>query len=345
MIKIFNIDWLQFSGNLHPENWNENKIVENFKIEKLNFGTKHFKTIYEVFDLRQNKKVATVVLNPHSSAISKILCIVKIENWLLYQNYVMNYIIEFLEVFNIKFKNLTRVDICCDFNLLDYRNQYPAKFIEKFLKGDYIKLRRSKGQVYFEQQKKLNFQYLKFGTGNSRICTYIYNKTKELEQVKNKPHIRESWKQNNLSGEIWRCEFRIQNFDFLLTDIETGQQINYNGNIAGLNSFDIIFNCETVFKALSDHYLVFKIKGNDTNKSRLKGFKLFNTNEITIFKKVYNDNPESGRSEKIFIKKLVELNDVLRGTEHDIGLYANSLLIKIINATELNEWAKNKNLI
>jgi hypothetical protein len=344
MVKIFNLDWLQFSGFCDPLYLVGINKLENYSVTCCDYGTKHFKTILEVFDHRQNKKVATIALNPHSKAIAKNLCLYKVENWLLYQNYLKPHLTEMLRLLQIDFNNLSRVDVCCDFLHLDYRKILPSQFIKSFLAEKYIKLRRSKGQVFFEQGESLDFQYIKFGSGKSRVCSYLYNKTKELEQVKNKPHITETWKKNGLEGIIWRCEFRIQNFDFVLTDKETGEQINYNGNLVGLKSLDIIDNHKDLFLALSNHYLRFKVKGNDTNKSRLKDFKLFNEPEDILFSKVYNDNPESSRSDKIFIKKLYEINNSLRGTDYDLGINGDEVLSKFINATELHNWAKNKNI-
>ena len=342
---IYSIDWLQFSALIDVKAFDIIKFNGVFKIERLNFSTRHFKEIIEVHDTRQNKRVATITYKPHSDTLPKDLALVKVDNWLLYQNYLKTYLNEFINVFNIQFKNLSRVDLCADFNRIAYRNLKPQMFIKSFLSGKYIKLRKSKGQVYFNNGEILDFQYLKFGSARSRTCSYIYNKTKELDEVINKPHIRENWRKNNLSGEVWRCEFRLQNFDFLLTDTETGELINFNGNVAGLNSLDIINQVAPLFDALANHYLTFKIKSNDTNKSRLKSFYLFENNKQFQFKRIYNDNIEAGRSEKIFIKKLYELNNDLRGTDFEFSIAGTDVLNKVIEATELRNWAINKGFI
>ena len=344
-MKAYSIDWLQFSALIDVKFIEETTVLGIYKIQRCNYSTRHFKVVIEIFDTRQNKRVATITYLPHSDALPKNLAICKFDNWLLYQNYVNDYVIEFINVFNLQFKNLSRVDICIDFNLLDYRGIHPKNFIKSFLSGYYVKLRKSKGQVYFNNGEFLDFQYLKFGSGKSRVCSYIYNKSKELEEAINKPHITEHWRKHNITGEVWRCEFRLQNFDFLLTDVDTGEQINFNGNVAGLNSIGIINDIQPLFDALSNHYLHFKVRGSDSNKSRLKSFYLFNNDKKYQFNRVYNDNPESGRAEKIFLKKLYTLNNELRGTDHDFSIYGDLVLNSVINATELNTWAKNKNLI
>ena len=345
MTKIYNIDWLQFSAFIDIEMFNSTIILQNYKLETCNFSTRHFKIIKNIIDTRQNKQIAVITYLPHSSAISKNLALIKFDNWVLYQNYLINYIYEFIDVFKIQFNNLSRIDVCIDFQRIDYRNQKPDRFIKSFLSGYYQKLRKSKGQVYFNIGEKLDFQYIKFGSGKSRVCSYIYNKTIELEQVRNKPHISELWRKNNFNEDVWRCEFRIQNFDFLLTDEETGEQITFNGNLAGLKSFDVIKNVKPLFDALAKHYLTFKISGSDSNKSRLSGFRLFNESDKYQFNKTYNDNIEAGRSEKIFIKKLYELNNELKGSDHELGMYGKEVLMNVINATELTEWAKHKQII
>lgn len=342
---VFSIDWLQFSGFIDVKIFDLLTVNGIYKIERLNFGTKHFKEIIEVYDTRQNKRVSTITYKPHSDVLPKNIALIKFDNWLLYQNYLKNYVNDFINIFNIEFKNLSRVDICGDFNRLSYRQLKPQQFIKSFLSGKYLKLRKSKGQVYFNNGEFLDFQYLKFGSGRSRVCSYIYNKTKELDEVINKPHIREFWNQNKITGEVWRCEFRLQNFDFLLTDIETGELINFNGNVAGLNSLDIIDQVKPLFEALANHYLHFKVKSKDTNKTRQKSFYLFENNKQFLFNRIYNDNIEAGRSEKIFIKKLYELNNELRGTDYEFSISGSDVLNKVINATELTKWAKIKGYI
>lgn len=340
------IDWFQFSGFIDLKQFPKEK--QPFVVKMANHSTKHFKKVADVIDQRQNKKVCVFAWQPHSSALPQNLIIVKIANYLLYQNYVLDYVMDLMQTFNIQFNNLTRVDVCRDFHRLDYRNSKPELFIKSFLKEKYIKVRKSKGQVYFTNGGNLEFQYLKFGSAKSRICSYLYNKTRELNEVENKPYIRDLWHKiglNENNEDVWRCEFRIQNFDWLLTDTDTGEQINYNGNAAGSNSLDILNNADNLFKALSMHYLEFKIQSNDTNTTRKKTFYLFNQDKKMLFNRVYNDNPESGRAVKIFIKKLWELNNDLRGTDYELSIEGKKVLNNVVQAHQLTGWAANKNLI
>lgn len=338
------LDWLQFSGYMDKDPSDSDFL----KIKVQEYGTRHFKKVAEVYDLRQNKKVAVLAWLPHSPAIPKNLVIVKISNSLLYQNYLVNYVLDLIDQLNIRFNNLTRIDICRDFQRLDYRNLKPNNFIKSYLREKYVKVRKSKGQVYFDNGGNLEFNYLKFGSAKSRICSYIYNKSKELAEVENKPHIREFWKNGGIDEtreDVWRCEFRIQNFDFLLTDTETGEVINYNGNTAGLNSLDIINNCENLFNALALHYLEFKIQANDTNTTRKKTFYIFDNDKKIQFRRTYNDSPESGRAVKIFIKKLWELNNDLRGTDYELSIEGDKVLNNVIQAHQLFGWASKKQFI
>lgn len=345
MITI-SVDWLQFSGFIDLPSFPKKSSF--LSINKMSYSTRHFKNVAEIEDIRQNKKVAVIAWLPHSAALPKNLILVKISNFLLYQPYVKDYILDLLDLLDIQFNNLTRVDICRDFQYLDYRNLAPGNFIRNFLREKYIKVRRSKGQVYFNNGGNLDFQYIKFGSSKSRICSYMYNKSKELEEVENKPYIRELWKKAGLNADvtdIWRCEFRLQNFDFLLTDRDTGEQISYNGNIAGLNSLDILDQSADLFNALCKHYLEFKKQSKDSNTTRKKTFYLFRENQNFQFNKVYNDSPESSRSERIFIKKLWELNNELRGTDFELAIEGEAVLHKVIQAHRLEKWAANKSII
>jgi len=342
------IDWFQIHVKLSKQfhagaALNDSNLIR----KKMDYGTKHFRAIDEIFDKRYpSKRVASIAYIPNSTALPAFMGIIKFDNWLLYQVYSYRYILDFITFNEFDFQNLTRVDIAIDFNFLDYRNIHPERFIKKFLCEDYTKVRKSKFHVIGNNGDRHYYQYLKFGSAKSRVCSYIYNKTKELEEVENKPHIREAWERNGLTGEIWRCEFRIQDFDFLLTDTDTGEQISYNGSVSGLNSLDILKPevSNNVFNALADHYLHFKINGNDTNKTRLQSFKIFNTDGTKLFNRVYNEQHESNRSTKIFLKKLYELNNEMRGTDYEFSIEQNNLINKMIDAHRLEEWAAKKGI-
>jgi len=39
------------------------------------------------------------------------------------------------------------------------------------------------------------------------------------------------------------------------------------------------------------------------------------------------------------------LNNELRGTDHELSIYGEEVLKKVINATELHDWAKHRQII
>ena len=58
----------------------------------------------------------------------------------------------------------------------------------------------------------------------SNVDTYLYNKTKEMQDKKYKPWIVEAWKRAGIdtSKDVWRLEFSLHNPRFIVRDNITG---------------------------------------------------------------------------------------------------------------------------
>lgn len=298
------IDWLQCFCKKNTT------IFENYKgiytIEKKEYSTRHFKDVYIVSLL--NDEVATIQTSPFSKIITTGDSIIKFNNKYLYQNdlYVWtNYILKEL---GLQFISIGRLDISIDFNSL-FGNKAPQKFIQDFTSGKVIKHGKSKVQLMGFQSDSLVYDYMKFGSTTSELSYYLYNKSKELREVKNKPYIIDFWHKNNITTgvDVWRLEFSIKKSQKDVIDTDTGEAFK-------LNDLSIIIrkNFESVVKKLVEKKFKFSSRFNwekTKEKYRVSAIKLFSFTNETIDLVRVSEKKCSNRMDKIFIKKLENLTN------------------------------------
>lgn len=332
------LDWLQV--NLRPKHDHEGKFHSFYQVETLPNGTRHFRCVQEIF--QHGVRIATCVSKPYSPVIDEKTHLIKFDNHILYQENVYEWIYRFLVLNSFEFKGISRLDISCDFHLFA-NGGHPEKFIKGYCTEKILKLGKSNFNVRGRQQWKNTFEYLRFGTNTSEISYYIYNKTQELKNVKDKPYIRDCWLKNgfDVNKDVWRLEFTIKSAQKVVINEGTGEQID-------LKFLDVLKreNFARLFNTLLQNYFQFVKNDRTRNKSRMKHLKLFNlkTHEGDTLKEVTGKR-DSGRSEKIFVKKLSQLNDELRGTDFETSIACNDILYNYIEKRGLESWCMRKNLM
>lgn len=332
MPEIITLDWLQLHVRSAKSDYPER--VNRFEVKRQNFRTKQFKNVDYIY--KDGEGVATMVSIPHSNILHSDSGLLKIENKYLYSNNLETLVDEILNDLELKFVNVTRIDIACDFNLFK-NNLHPANFIFNFLSGKYVKLKRSKFSVYGVHERVNEFQYLRFGSPTSVLCYYLYNKSVELRERKNKPYIKKLWVDNNLDDldNVWRLEFRITASQRGLVDCITGEALPFA-------TLDVLNHYNEVYRALFFKYMDFRLEDGQRKKDRMKQIPLLNLeNPERNYMRLF-DRMESNRMDKIFVKKMVELNNELRGTDFNMNVESQKLLMKFINRRDLGEWFAKK---
>lgn len=337
-MKRVNIDWLQLSANgiLQPE--------KNVTVVLKDFQTRHFKKVAEVFD--GSLKIGTLMYDPHSKVLARDLHIFKLDNQFCYRENPIKYSCDILRKIGLTPTGITRLDLAIDFVRFDYRNTLPADFIKRFLSGRYLKLGEMKKYKLQGQQNETDhtFDYLRFGSNTSPIAVYMYNKSKEMEEVKMKPYIYDQWQKDGLTDteeDVWRLEITLKGNKMKVVDKETANIIDVT--IDKLYEDNTIL--ERLFNAIVSKYFRFKLNDGKANKSRMKDIILFNDiyhcpDDIVIDR----DKKDHTRSDKIFIRKLENVNNELRQkvtTENNAGV------IDLLNAGEdfLSWFTQSRSLV
>jgi len=298
---IIGVDWLQLYCKINFD-FMEKKTKYTLKLEE--FQTRQFKKVVTIWDKEEH--IATIVFEPHSKMLAADGSVLKIENKYLYQVNLKDWIDQLLKDLNLTLLNVTRIDYYIDFNRFK-SGVKPGEFIKQFIEGKVCKTGKSKFQLVGSVKKAFTFDYLKFGQKSSEICYYLYNKSKELDEQKNKPWIRESW--NNIlekNETTWRLEFSIKGGCRELVNEFTGEKVT------SLKSLEVL-NTSTIKKFL--HLLLTKYWSFATAEnfekdkciSRVKKIEFFNLDLCEYIYTRISEKKPSNRMDKVFIKKLLSL--------------------------------------
>ena len=163
-----------------------------------------------------------------------------------------------------------------------------------------------------------------------------------MNSVKWKPWIAQKWQQSNfdMNKDTWRLEVSIKSSNKLIVNTDTGE-----ANI--LNSLDVLKDNYTrlYYGAFRDKYFTFVIKDTQVKKNRMTKLPLF-SDSFAKYQIVNGDKMLAAtRADKIFIKKLEDVNQDLRGQNFNFNIDINSLKEQYIAITGLELWASYKGLL
>lgn len=299
------IDWLQVNAT---GRMSDNVVAQ---LELQPYSTRVFKSVYILRAFTED--IATIACNPLSPIIPSDTHLIKFHNKLLYSTNLEERVLYILNFLGLTLKGLSRLDLAHDFNKFT-NNLMPQNLINRFLTKKWLHIGKQSFKVYGKGGVNLSFETLRFGKADSELAIYLYNKSIELQEVKDKPWIREFWSHINLDtkNDIWRLEISLK-----------GNRLHYidsnSGAIERL-TLDNIFDQEFLhhlYYSLINKYFKFVRSETNSNVSRMKQVILFDEcyNKFDFIK--LNDKKESDRSIKIFIKKLEEFNSIVRQIKKD----------------------------
>lgn len=335
---LLHLDWIQ----VHVKWVNKLEPVfhRSYNVKRLQFGTRHFKVVEEIYIL--NKRIATVTSKPHSNILDEDSLIIKFDNWVCYAVNFRKIVSEFLALNKFEFVSFSRLDFCADFNLFD-NGMLPDKFIKKYIYRKLLRLGKTPNVAHhFKQGKKEHIEKgLKFGSNLSECTAYIYNKSLQMATEIWKPWIFQSWIKHGLdtTKDIYRLEFSIKSGGKLIANTETGELDLFMS--LKVIEYEYIYKC---FYKLYERYFTFVWNDGQVRRDRMRKIKLFNyiySPEVLVNAEPMKD---ADRSKKIFIKKLHELNNELRGSNFLMCIYMNEFKEQIISESHLQTWAMSKGL-
>ena len=279
--------------------------TEHFHSVETGILTNVFGEIHIIYSKTTGERVAQILCNVRSSMLDKNLVHVKIQNHLLYNNYLSNYVYALLSQFELDFKFFNRLDICLDFNKFKF-NRCPHKFILDVLGTKILKNGRSKMHfIGSAGVKGIKAEYLRYGKRNGSYCIYLYNKSLELKEVKDKDYIKKTWDLAGLDYKndvVWRLECSLSKDNLRKIFWDDKDNIIYMDLpiIEDFEKLNFIFHA-TINKGFS-----FKKKTKQKNKSRMPDVELFSKKYKAYRLKNTFEVKDKTRINKIILNKMFE---------------------------------------
>lgn len=279
---VSGIDWLSFSAYFDKGIEMQSK-TPIFFAEKKNYGTRNFSEVWDVYYNRRIEgvyekklsKFCSVCCRPQSSILNERLLTFKLENDVLYTEEWGVLLMLFIEEFRLTNIRVQRIDLFRDFQQFIYKGkmQSPHKFLQDIACGRWKKKGGSKFSLYADE-KESGVYAITYGSILSGRQLAIYNKSKELREVHDKPYIRIAWKNAgfNPSEPVYRAEVRICKKGLEMLDLELNEY----------TKFDLRHVYEYSLLPLIDAYFAKVAVWTDHSEREFKPFVLAQS-DITIY--------------------------------------------------------------
>lgn len=284
-------------------------------------------------------EVAHIAYGPVDARVRPEAAAIKSSNSMLYYKYWRFMIEDVLHVLGWRALNITRLDLCCDFNKFD-GGLTPQSFIRAYLypatnkQVSFLRVGSNKAHIVLSKDMyNVDYQTLRWGSRSSGVSVYLYNKSEEMKSQKYKPYIVKLWEQNGLVTDnpklpVYRLEFSINSKGTSLKDLELDECFNL-----WLQDFDDEAKVYDLFKCFAKKHFRFrklsykhgKLAKPDGSPARyvrdLPEIDLFRWDAAPVRPVSLYRPVDSGRTERLISKRLGVLADQLE----DISLIDGSM--------------------
>lgn len=193
-----------------------------------------------------------------------------------------------------------KIKSCDVSNTAELKNAVRSVIYDRIKRSD-----ASKCKLRGSARNVRDINYVSFGSHASSVCSYLYNKTKELREVKDKPYIRQLWKLNGIdeTSDVWRVEISIKKDSKTLLELSTGEIFSISTDMLKLQA-----DIEDLFYTYAAKYFDFRINDLTKNKSRMKSVAIFEHAPDVVTKRPIRLtlSKDTTKADKIFIRRLVK---------------------------------------
>lgn len=345
---LISVDWLSVYvstiGKREP-------VVGSLRV--MDYGTQvyQFTEYYQV----DGKDVAVLTYAPRSAALVKDTGIIKILNEYLYTEDIYTLINNILADWGLVALSVSRLDICADFHQFV---DFPCmdEFFEAFLSCKIWHIGKSKFKVIGKEKRRLqddnfvvqgvqsarhSFQYLRFGGNTSDVSAYLYNKSKEFEEVKEKNYIKAMWRQNNMDmdKDVWRLEFSLKGNAIKILDEVTGEVF--------FDKLQIIKEpllIHRLYATLYHRYWCFRYNDGQVRKDRMGNCRLLILNDMPLTLKKFVLSPNATIGDKRMLSSMEKVYNELRHANEEQAAILHWATSIVANYKDLSVWAMKKGI-
>lgn len=362
--RCINIDWLEIyalepPGEPHSPDYYRSK---NLQVEERDYGTRIYKQMFKIQD-NEGHDLLEVRRDPKQAGMQNAIlpinaCHIRLSNRTCYADNAVEILRSFCQAYNILFVNIFRIDICLDFDKFDSGDN-PKDFLMRYIKRKYSKVNQSDAHGHFNDRwDGRDWNSVSWGSKKSAIGTKMYNKTKELKEVGDKPYIRQAWFESHLVDDpqhlykincdgttytpvIWRVEFSIRSqVRNWLTYEKDGDPKQKRSVRNTLEMYDTKQKLLVMFALLQDHYFHFRHYRKDKLKYECPRKILFKFKPTDKFYSV--EHPSSQLKPDTLEQRLLKLLKQYRLIHAPIDIIPSILAIEQkLETSDLRRLLKN----
>ena len=276
--------------------------------------------------------VAHIACLPRSEHMPFDAAAIKLENSVLYLSDWYFCLSDLLKAISWQPRKLSRVDLAADFNFF-LNGLCPDAFLRAYVRkqdASYLRIGSNKFCLYgVKDMHSLSYDSIRWGSRKNGVSVYMYNKSKELREVKNKPYIREAWKKADLSStrDVWRVEISLTSAGMGLKNLTNDMIQNlFVDDLKGANA------CRDIFKVYGAKYFRFvKTQRGAKSKRDLKEVKLLDfATDCALRPCTQVCSLDSGRMEKIISRRLLQMKTYVMTHEFKDRIMMLDALNKVI---------------
>ena len=347
------IDWLQISVEVPmglPPAWEEAVSPQSDKSGNHRFYSLRESSYYiRGFEWQREiccngYVVAHIACQPRTEHLPLFAGALKLENATLYVADWYFILTDILSVLRWVPKKITRLDLCADFNYF-VGGLLPSTFLRNYIRkqdASYLRIGSNKFCVYgIKDMHTTSYDSIRWGSRQNGVSVYMYNKSRELMEVKNKPHIRALWKAHDLSTvlDVWRVEISITSQGLGLKSATDSMFHHlFVDDLAEPNA------CRDLFKVYAAKYFRFlKTERGAKRKRDLKEVQLLDlTTDCPLRPHDHVEHVDSGRMEKIVSRRLHLMYEAVQQGECSDKAAMADALAKVIQLYDSHYDIKEK---
>lgn len=362
--RCINLDWLEVFAHEPADQPHDAEYYRRcgLFVQERDYGTRVYAQMFTIEDEHGHPWIE-VRRQPLSAGTSNAIfnhndCHLRLVNRQCYADDAILRFASFCDAHHYDVSRISRIDIALDFIRFD-SGDYPREFIRRYIAGKFTKINQANVHAHgTDSWASRDWNSISWGARTSQIGTKLYNKSKELAEVKDKPYIRQAWflaglVDNPQTGEVvhkdgttnkpdvWRLEFSIK------SSVKGWMVIERDGNRGAYQSirntlqmYDSRDKLLSVFSSLVQHYFHFKHFQNSKSKYECKDKELFRFGAEEKFYKVEHPASTVNRSQEL--ERLAKLLELYRITHTKAELVeAADTLLAAIRDEDLSRFSSN----
>ena len=229
-IRCLNIDWLEVYC-LEP--LTEPRDADFFRrhgwqVEERAYGTRAYRQMFTLLHhatsepwIEIRRDPVGFLKNGQENHADINGCHLRLTNNACYSATAARDMAEFINRYGFTFQRIAKIDLCLDFWKFD-TGDLPSHFLQRYAAGRYSKINQSRLAMHGNDAwSGRNFNSASWGSLKSPVHTRFYNKTLELKEANDKPHVRQAWFLAGLTNNPLATTH-------LEVDRETGKATNYD---------------------------------------------------------------------------------------------------------------------